>query len=261
MGTGSRGLVRFCALFWVLFCMSSYSVLEAHPFLKNDRISFYGDSNTDWGTYHKLIQDYFHQFDRSSNLQVFNEGMAGDCISAGYYWRLDERVFPKKPNVMFIMFGINDLNWGRDLSKKNTDLFYQHLEMTIRKAFESGVRDVFVLSYPATDYPLAGANPELCSKIPEVSEGNDSPLQRLGDESIARASMICSKEGRCAKGIDIERPMRKILQESRPQGLRFHENDGVHLIARGNALVAGLILKGLGEPTEQVEKFLKNHSN
>ena len=74
MGKGSRGLVRFCAL-WGFACMSSLAILEAHPFLKNDRISFYGDSNTDWGTYHKLIQDYFHQFDRSSNLQVFNEGI------------------------------------------------------------------------------------------------------------------------------------------------------------------------------------------
>ena len=233
--------------------------IQANPFLKNDRISFYGDSNTDWGTYHKLIQNYFNEFYHSENLQTFNEGMAGDSISAGYYWRLDDKVFPKKPNVLFVMFGINDLNWGRDLSAKNIETFHRHLEMTVQKAFDAGVRDVYVLSYPSTDYPLAGADMNLCSKIPEVTELEDSPLQKLGDESIARAQKICSKEGRCAKGIDIERPMRKILKKSRSMNLRYHDIDGVHLNSQGNQLVAELILTGLGDPTEQVQKFLKNH--
>jgi lysophospholipase L1-like esterase len=254
-----RGFIVFCAFFFFAINVGGGSYLNAHPFLKNDRIAFYGDSNTDWGSYHKHIQEYFHKFYPDQNLQSLNEGMAGDSISAGYYWRLDERVFPKKPNVLFVMFGINDLNWGRDLSAKNRETFLRHTEMTVQKAFDSGIRDVYVLTYPAMDFPLEGSDPVLCAKIPEVTEAEDSPLQKLGDEAIARAGLICSKEGRCGKGIDIERPMRKVLQESRPLNLRYHDIDGVHLNARGNQLVAELILKGLGEPADQVEKFLKNH--
>jgi lysophospholipase L1-like esterase len=254
-----RGFVFFGAFFLCLLNMGGGLFLTAHPFLKNDRLAFYGDSNTDWGTYHKIIQEYFHKLYPDDNLQTLNEGMAGDSISAGYYWRLDDRVFPKKPSVLFIMFGINDLNWGRDLTLKNRETFLRHTEMTVQKAFDSGIRDVYVLSYPATDFPLEGSDPVLCAKIPEVTEADDSPLQKLGDEAIARAHLICSKDGRCAKGIDIERPMRKILQKSRSLNVRYHDIDGVHLNSRGNQLVAELILKGLGEPSDHVQKFLKNH--
>ena len=254
-----RGFVFFGAFFLCLLKVDGGGFLFAHPFLRNDRLAFYGDSNTDWGTYHQIIQDYFHKLYPDYNLQTLNEGMAGDSISAGYYWRLDDRVFPKKPNVLFIMFGINDLNWGRDLSSKNRETFLRHTEMTVQKAFDSGIRDVYVLSYPTTDFPLEGSDPVLCAKIPEVTEADDSPLQKLGDEAIARARLICSKDGRCAKGIDIERPMRKILQKSRSLNVRYHDIDGVHLNSRGNQLVAELILKGLGEPSDQVQNFLKNH--
>ncbi len=261
MGKDMRGFVFFCAFFLSLLRLDKGVFLEAHPFLKNDRLAFYGDSNTDWGSYHKIIQEYFHKFYPEQDLQALNEGMAGDSISAGYYWRLEERVFPKKPNVLFVMFGINDLNWGRDLSFKNRETFLRHTEMTVQKAFDSGVRDVYVLTYPATDFPLEGSDPVLCAKIPEVTEAEDSPLQKIGDEAIARSRLICSKDGRCAKGIDIERPMRKVLRESRSANIRYHDVDGVHLNARGNQLVAELILKGLGEPSDQIEKFLKNHLN
>ena len=254
-----RGFVFFGAFFLCLLKVDGGGFLFAHPFLRNDRLAFYGDSNTDWGTYHQIIQDYFHKLYPDYNLQTLNEGMAGDSISAGYYWRLDDRVFPKKPNVLFIMFGINDLNWGRDLSSKNRETFLRHTEMTVQKAFDSGIRDVYVLSYPTTDFPLEGSDPVLCAKIPEVTEADDSPLQKLGDDAIARARLICSKDGRCAKGIDIERPMRKILQKSRSLNVRYHDIDGVHLNSRGNQLVAELILKGLGEPSDQVQNFLKNH--
>ncbi len=254
-----RGFIFLCYFLLYLLKVDGGGFLFAHPFLKNDRLAFYGDSNTDWGSYHKLIQDYFQKFYPHQNLQTLNEGMAGDSISAGYYWRLDDKVFPKKPTVLFIMFGINDLNWGRDLSPKNRETFLRHTEMTVQRAFDSGVRDVFVLTYPATDFPLEGSDPVLCAKIPEVTEGDNSPLQKLGDEAIVRASKICSKQGRCARGIDIERPMRKILQESRSQNIRYHDLDGVHLNDRGHQIVAELILTSLGESSDQVQKFLKNH--
>lgn len=87
-------------------------------------IMFLGDSLTEF----YRTSDYFYNFD------VANRGVAGDTIS-GVKSRLENQVFPVKPNKLFLMIGTNDLG----LKAKVDDIVKGNIEIieTIQKNMPS----------------------------------------------------------------------------------------------------------------------------
>ncbi len=223
--------------------------LASSPFQDGDHLVFLGDSNTEWGSYHTFIGDTLGARYPETRVQIVNEGLGGDTLFSGYYWRFGA-VFARRPEVVFILFGLNDFYWGNDRGAGARQAFLDHAGATVAWALMSGVREVYFVSYPVTDLPLERRHEEQFQFLPEITDTDDSFLQRRCDEAMFLAERTCV-EGRCGRALDIQRPMRRVLERLRANpltaSLRMHHPDGGHLNAFGNEVVGALLLEALGE--------------
>ncbi len=93
--------------FFALFITTSLFAQQIAPFKTGDRAVFAGNSITDGGHYHSYIWLYYMTRFPDMQLQIFNAGIGGDCVSH-IYKRFDADVLDKKPTVLMVTFGMND---------------------------------------------------------------------------------------------------------------------------------------------------------
>ena len=99
---------------FVVFIRATPSSAEDKPipmFADGDRVCFLGDSITHGGYYWEYIQNWYVTRHPEWNIEIFECGYAGYPARGGVR-RLDDEVFPNKPNKIVVMFGMNDI--GRD---------------------------------------------------------------------------------------------------------------------------------------------------
>ncbi len=218
---------------------------------------FFGDSNTEAGNYPEHILDFLTKKDPASKIEIVNAGLSGDVASRAYYTRFEKEVLEEKPEHLFILFGLNDLNWGHKPTPRMKRLFLTHMETMVREALKSGVKNVYVLNYPTTQKAKAWLpkTAELAGGLEKISLSEDSYLQKIGDELFEKISQV-EEGGRKAQLIDVQRPMRAYLQKLERSGrseVRLTQEDGVHLNALGNEVLATAILKGMGENVDPLK--------
>lgn len=84
---------------------------QTAPFKNGDRVVFLGDSITHHGQYMEQIALYYATRFPEADIWFSNSGQSGDVVS-GAMRRLERDVFAKKPTVVAVMFGMNDVRRG-----------------------------------------------------------------------------------------------------------------------------------------------------
>jgi len=229
--------VQVAVLLWAAVAFSFHpaesSAAEAKPLAKGDRIVFLGDSITQAGVrpdgFVTLVAQAIKEQHPDLGVEVIGAGISGhkvpDCQK-----RLDRDVISKKPTIVMIYIGINDV-WhsqsGRGTSKED---------------YEKGLHDLIKRS---TD---AGARVILCtpSVIGEKTDGSNK-LDTMLDEYCGISRQVAKATG--TQMLDLRKKFLAHLKQHNPDNKErgVLTGDGVHLNKEGNQFVADCMLEALGE--------------
>src|SRR5215470_597811 len=153
-----------------------------------DTVVFLGDSITAARTYGKVIEDYTLLRFPDRKVRFVNAGRGGDT-AAGGLGRLEADVFPHRPTVLIVAYGVNDIGWGLKADAAHKQKYLDAVRGLVAKCRQRKVR-VFLCSAAVT------------AEDPAKSEGGF--LQKMCDEGLEAARRLG------ARGIDVQRAMRAI---------------------------------------------------
>ena len=196
-----------------------------------DRIAFLGDSITEAGAqpggYLRIIEERLHSSAGGRKFEVIPAGISGHKVP-DLIERLDRDVLDKKPDVVLIYIGINDVWHGLSGSGTSKD------------RYESGLREILVR------IAKAGAKTVIAtpSVIGEKLNGRNQLDETLDEfAAISRKVAAESGAGLCDLRRDFVEYLRMHNPEDRDRGVLT--TDGVHLNARGNRFVADRVAAAL----------------
>jgi isoamyl acetate esterase len=222
----NRRIILVFTLLLSVACSSEQFVLR-----NSDRIIFLGDSITKQGVkptgYVALIKDSLTK--KFPSIEIIGAGISGNKIP-NLQARVDTDVIAKKPTIVFIYIGINDVwRWFKSESSG-----------TPKDKYKAGLKEII------NKMKLAGARVILCtpSVIGEKSDGTNEPDAMLDEYSgISR---------RIAKEMNIElcdlrNAFLSYLKTHNPNNVEkgILTVDKVHLNDEGNRFVAQEMLKTL----------------
>lgn len=205
----------------------------AEPALKKgDRIVFLGDSITQAGAepggYVSLVREALEKSHKDLGIEVIGAGISGNKVP-DLERRLEKDVLAKKPTLVVIYIGINDV-WHS-----------QNGQGTPADAFEKGLKSII------GRIEKAGARVILCtaSVIGEKTDGSNS-LDKMLDEycGISRGVAETGK----VQLLDLRKAFLAHLKEhnKKNQAEGILTSDTVHLNPAGNQFVAQQVLAALG---------------
>ncbi len=212
----------------VLLTGCSFSKLKA-----NDRVIFFGDSITYFGDqkggYVTLVREAVAKAHPKANIQVIGAGISGNKVP-DLLARVDQDVIAKRPTVVVIYIGINDVwHWRRN-------------QGTFQDVFEAGLNTL------VDKIQAAGAQVILCTPtvIGEKAAGAN-PWDKLLDEYADITRKVARQ--RNVPCVDLRAAFMRYLEKHNPQNLEkdILTKDKVHLNAAGDRFVARQMLKALGE--------------
>jgi lysophospholipase L1-like esterase len=195
---------------------------------KGDRIVFLGDSITAGGVredgYVTLIGQGVAQHHADLEIEIIGAGISGNKVP-DLQKRLQRDVLDKKPTVVVIYIGINDVwHWNRDAG-------------TTKEDYEAGLRDVIGRCQQA------GARVVVCtpSVIGERIDGSNQFDEML--DQYAAISRKVAAELSCQL-VDLRKHFLRHLKEHNTDNAErgVLTTDGVHLNVAGNRLVAKSIV-------------------
>ena len=185
---------------------------------KGDRIIFLGDSITQAGTgpkgYVTLIKSTLTDVRKDLGIEVIGAGISGNKVP-DLQKRLDRDVLQKKPNLVVIYIGINDVWHGEKDPAKGTP----------KDKFEEGLTDII------TKIKNAGARVLLCTPtvIGEKNDGGnklDAQLDAYAD--ISRKVAADMKVPLCDLRKEFVRYLKNNNEDNKEKGLlttyRVHLN-------------------------------------
>lgn len=200
-----------------------------------ERIVFLGDSITQAGVgptgYVTAIKNHFADKRPDLGVEVFGAGVSGNKVP-DLEARFNRDVLAKKPTLVVIYIGINDVWHGeKDPSKGTSEAEYEKgIDLLLNMCRQAKMR--VVLCTP--------------SVIGERTDGKN-PLDAKLDR-YAELSRQAAKKARVPV-CDLRKAFMDYLKqhnrEQKASGILT--NDGVHLTEAGNQLVAETILSALGE--------------
>jgi isoamyl acetate esterase len=202
---------------------------------KGDRIIFLGDSITQAGVgekgYVTLIKNALAEKHKDLGIEVIGAGISGNKVP-DLQKRLQKDVLDKKPTVVVIYIGINDVWHGESDPAKGTpkDKFEGGLKEIIGKITDSGAR--VLLCTPSVIGEKTGGANKLDPKLDEYAD-------------ISRSVAKETKVSLC----DLRKAFQDYLKEhnAKNEDKGLLTGDRVHLNDAGNKFVAETILKSLGE--------------
>lgn len=192
---------------------------------KKQKVIFFGDSITQMGTqkggYIDLIQNTINQNNLQSQYELVGAGISGNKVY-DLYLRLDDDVLAKKPDVVFIYIGVNDV-WHKATQGTGTDpdKFEKFYRAIIKKI--QGIGAQVVLCTPAA--------------IGEKKEGENAQDADLTKFSNSIRNIAAEFN---LKLIDLRKIFTSYEASNNPQNLAkgILTTDGVHLNDKGNETVA-----------------------
>ena len=108
-------LLRGLSLTVCLSVASMVQVGQSAPFKDGDRVVFFGDSITHGGLYGEYVNLFYATRYPERNIWFSNSGWSGASAQQGL-WSIEDDIVAKKPTVVTVMFGMNDINrdaWPR----------------------------------------------------------------------------------------------------------------------------------------------------
>lgn len=201
------------------------------PLKKGERIIFLGDSITQAGAgaggYVTLVKDQIAKKYPDLGIEVIGAGISGNRVP-DLEARLDRDVLEKKPTLVVIYIGINDV-WhslnGRGTSKADFD---QGLRRIVKRIQEAGVR--VILCTP--------------SVIGEKHDGTN-PLDGMVDQYSQLSRTVAADTH--SRLLDLRNQFLAFLKANNKDNADKNvlSTDGVHLSSAGNRFVAERMLEAL----------------
>jgi len=198
---------------------------------KGDRVVFLGDSITQAGAgpsgYVTLVREALDKDHKDLGIEVIGAGISGNKVP-DLEKRLERDVLAKKPTVVVIYIGINDV-WHSQMGKG-----------TPKDAYAKGLSNLI------SQIQKADARVILCTAtvIGEKTDGSNS-LDKMLDEYCYISREVAAKEK--VQLLDLRRAFLDYLREhnkgNMDQGILT--GDKVHLNAEGNKFVAKQMLSAL----------------
>jgi isoamyl acetate esterase len=205
------------------------------PLKKDDRIVFLGDSITEGGVgtkgYITLVKKALTEKHKDLDIKVLGAGISGNKVP-DLQRRLERDVLAKKPTIVVIYIGINDV-WHGDMKPPRG---------TSKEKFEAGLKEIIgkikdakarvILCTPSVIGEKVGGANKLDAKLDEFA-------------TISRRVAREEKVPLC----DLRKAFVDHLKKNNPDNKdrNILTRDGVHLNEAGNRFVADLMLKALGE--------------
>jgi lysophospholipase L1-like esterase len=203
---------------------------EAPALKKGDKIVFLGDSITAAGVgktgYVTLIKNALNQKHKDLGIEVVGAGISGNKVP-DLQRRLEKDVLAKKPTIVVIYIGINDVWHGENDPSRGTS----------KEKFEAGLKDII------GKIQGSGARVVLCTPtVIGEKKGGGNKLDAQLDE-YAEISRKVAKETKSAP-CDLRKAFQDYLaknnSDDKEKGVLT--GDRVHLNEAGNKLVAETIL-------------------
>jgi isoamyl acetate esterase len=200
------------------------------PKAKTTRVVFLGDSITQAGVkpdgYISLLRNALEQAGKGAAFELIGAGISGNKVP-DLQKRLDQDVLAKKPDLVFVYIGINDVwHYSHPCCKDKAG-------GTPKDQFEAGLQDVI------SRIRKTGARVVLCTPtvIGEKTGGANEQDPMLEEyAAITRQLAQKNKLPLC----DLRKSFAQYLQANNAQNAEKNvlTSDGVHLNAAGNAFVA-----------------------
>jgi len=227
--TSARRFFLFLAVTALLAgCVSQRLTLR-----KGECIVFLGDSITELGVkskgYVTLVREELDARFPDLGIQIIGAGVSGNKVT-DLQKRLGPDVIQKKPNIVAIYIGINDVwHWA-----------LKNLQGSTKEQYESGLREVVArIQYSGAEVILC--TPSVIGEIPDSTYGQNPMLNEY-----------CAISRKVAKDLsvrlcDLHKVFNTYLLEhnSDKKEKGILTIDGVHLNDEGNRLVATELLKFL----------------
>jgi lysophospholipase L1-like esterase len=236
--------IRAIAISALAAILSMPSALHAEetaqqPLKKDDRIVFLGDSITAGGVkpggYVTVLSEAIKAAQPDLGIETFGAGVSGNKVP-NLQARLEKDVLAKKPTIVFIYIGINDV-WHWKMDKEGKLLGGG----TTKEIFEEGLKDIIA------KVKAAGARAILCTPS-VIGEKNDGSNERdaMLEEYSAVSRKVASDTG--SQLVDLRKAFIDHLKANNPDNLPkgILTGDGVHLNPKGNAFVATEMGKAIG---------------
>jgi lysophospholipase L1-like esterase len=197
---------------------------------KADRIVFFGDSITELGVkpngYVSLIREDLATRFPDLEIEVIGAGVSGNKVT-DLQNRLVRDVLQKKPTIVVIYIGINDV-WHWNLP---------NLKGTTKEKFEGGLREIIArIQYSGAGVILC--TPTMIGEKRDSTNAQDPMLKEYA--AISRA--VAKSSG--ARICDLHQAFVDYEIEHNPENKEkgILTTDGVHLNDEGNKLVAKQLL-------------------
>jgi lysophospholipase L1-like esterase len=218
----------------IVLVITTAIVLSGFTFQEKKRVVFFGDSITEAGIkpggFITVLNDLLKQKGMDNRFDLMGAGIGGNKIY-DLYLRVDDDVIAKKPNIVVIWVGVNDV-WHKSMYGTGTD------------------QDKFEKFYNALIKKLKAANEEVVICTPAaIGEKTDFSNAQDGDlNQYSKIIRSIAQNNNC-EIVDL----RKVFldynlannKENKREGVLT--SDGVHLNEKGNALVAEEMFKVLTE--------------
>jgi len=194
------------------------------PLKKGEAIAFFGDSITQAGAraggYCKLIDEAIAKGRPDLGAKIIFAGISGHKVP-DLQGRLDRDVLSKKPTVVFIYIGINDV-WHSQSGRG-----------TPKDKFDAGLRDL-IQKITAAGATVVLATPSTIGEVPDGSNKLDPMLE----EYAAVSRKVAADTG--TELCDLRKAFIEHLKKNNPEKKYkgVLTGDGVHLNAAGNQFVA-----------------------
>ena len=227
-------------------CLALHATAGDQPpgLQKGDRIVFLGDSITAGGVredgYVTLIGQGVARHHADLGIEIIGAGISGNKVP-DLQKRLQSDVLDKKPTMVVIYIGINDVwHWNRDAG-------------TTKENFEAGLRDVIQRCQQA------GARVVMCtpSVIGERTDGSNK-FDTMLDEYAAISRKVAGDMS--CQLVDLRKRFLEHLKQHNADNAErgVLTTDGVHLNAAGNRFVADSIVAVLCGEDHAAERVLRH---
>jgi len=211
------------------------------PLKKNDRIVFLGDSITAAGArpggYITLSAEAIAKAYPDLNIELIGAGIGGHKV-ANCQQRLDKDVLQKKPTIVFIYIGINDVwHWT------HPRVVARGKKGTTPEDFESGLRDM-IQKINDIGARVILCTPTVIGEKPDGANPDDERLDQYSDISRKVATETSSQL------LDLRKGFITYLKEhnSKNASEGILTSDSVHMNPAGNQLLSKLVLEALQVP-------------
>lgn len=233
---------KIVLIFSALIAFGKHSTAQnIAPFKTGDKVMFVGNSITNEGLYLSYIWLYYMTHFPDKRIEIFNKGVGGDDVGQ-MNDRLDVEVFPGKPSVVVLTFGMNDSGYFEYLNKNKDSVGNAKVERSYNNYVKAEEK---LKNHPEIKKIILTSSPYDATTT--STKNNLFPGKSRAMEEIAEFQQAAAKKNNWGF-IDILHPMNAINRSRQAQDSAFSlsPNDRIHPGAGGHLVMAYYLLKVQG---------------